>query len=135
MVYTDIRTAFESALYNIDNSFPTSWENVQFTQVDGVAHQEVRLVFNNPLNPTLPSGHRRERGEFLVFLNYPSGNGTATIYNKAETISNSFKRGTTLVQGSTTVDILESPHVGNAIPAIDRYILAIRIPFSCDVFE
>lgn len=135
MVYTDIRTAFETALYNLDTTFPTAWENVAFTENDSVAHQEVRLVFNRPSNPTLPAGHRRENGEFLVFLNYPSGNATADIYNKAESIANRFKRGTTLAQGSITVDILESPHVGNAVPAKDRYFLAIRIPFSCDVFE
>lgn len=135
MVYTDIRTAFETALYNLDTTFPTAWENVAFTENDSVAHQEVRLVFNRPRNPTLPAGFRREVGEFLVFLNYPSGNATASIYNKAESIANRFKRGTTLTQGSTTVDILESPHVGNAVPMKDRYFLAIRIPFSCDVFE
>ncbi len=135
MLYTDIRTAFETALYNLDNTFPTAWENVAFTQADNVAHQEARLVFNAPLNPTLPRGHRRERGEFLVFLNYPSGGATSVIYNKAESIANIFTRGTTLVQGINIIQILESPHVGNAVLNNDRYILAIRVPFSCDVFE
>lgn len=135
MIYTDIRTAFETALYNLDSSFPTAWENVAFTEDNTLAHQEVRLVFNKPSNPSLPAGHRREQGEFLVFLNYPSGIGTSEVYNKAELIANRFKQGTTLIQGSTKVDIFESAHIGNAVPMKDRYFLAIRIPFSCDVFE
>lgn len=134
-VYVNIRTAFEQALYNLDNTFPTAWENAEFNELDQQAYQDVRLVFNAPENPTLPSGFRRERGSFVVFLNYPAGVGTSNIYNKAEEIANAFKRGTSLTSGGTVVRVLESPHVGDALLAIDRYILAIRVPFSADVFE
>ena len=135
MVYTDIRTAFETALYNLDSSFPTAWENVPFQEEDNVAHQEVRLIFNKPLNPTVPAGHRRERGEFIVILNYPSGKATSEIYNKAETIANLFKRGTVLLRGGLRVEINESPAVGSSVQGQDRYLLGIRIYFTCDVFE
>lgn len=134
-VYQDIRTAFESALKALDTNFPTAWENVEFTESTTAAHQVPRLIFNRPQNPTFPAGFRRETGEFQVFLDYPSGNGTGAIYAKAEAIANRFKRGSTLPQGSLSVNILESPQVSNASIVKDRYILAVLIRFSVDVFE
>lgn len=135
MVYTDIRAAFETALYNLAPTFPTAWENVVFTKNDQEAHQECKLVFNTPSNPTFPAGFRREQGEFQVFLNYKSGTGTAEIYNKAEGIANLFRRGSSFTSGSAVVNVFESPRVGDAFLAGDRYILAVRVPFSVDVYE
>lgn len=135
MLYQDIRAAFETTLYNLDTTFPTAWENTEFTPDENTAYQRVQLVMRVPTDPTTSSDYRRENGEFQVFVSYPSNTGVNAAYTKAAAISGIFKRGTTLVQGDTKVQILESPHVGTAMQFADRYVVPVSISFICNIFN
>ena len=134
MIYQDIRSAFESTLYNIDTPFKTAWENTEFTP-DTSAYQRVQLVFQQPDNPTMDAGFRREQGEFQVFVSYPLDSGVVAAFTKAKQIADVFKRGTTLTKNSTNVQIVKSPYVGTGFKILDRYVVPVTIEFYVDVFE
>jgi len=135
MIYQNIRAAFETALYNLDNTFATAWENTEFTPDENVPYQRVQLVLYKPQNPTTSADHRRERGEFQVFVSYPKGSGANAAYDKASSIASLFKRGTTLIKNSTKVLIVQSPHVATAMQFADRYVVPVTVEFFVDVFE
>jgi hypothetical protein len=135
MLYQDIRAAFETALYNLDNTFDTAWENDEFTPDETKPYQRVQLMLYRPENPCINTDYRRERGEFQVFVSYPKVIGSHAAYTKASSIASLFKRGTTLQQGSTKVQIHLSPYVQTAMQVYDRYVVAVTVEFYVEVFE
>lgn len=134
MIYQDIRSAFESALYNLDISFATAWENDEYTPDESTPYQRVQLMLYKPQNPTMDRDYRRERGEFQVFVSYPKGVGSAAAYTKADQIAQRFKRGTLLTKNTTKVQITDSPHVGSAITILDRYVVPVTVEYYVEVF-
>ena len=88
-----------------------------------------------PENPCMDKNFRRERGEFQVFVSYPKGIGSSAAYTKANDIATLFKRGTTLQQNTTKVQIVNSPFVQSAIDVYDRYVVPVTIEFHVEVFD
>ena len=132
---TNITKAFHARLATVSPSISTAYEMVSFTPVEGVPYQRVQLVPRTPENPTLGDSYYREVGEFQIFLCYPMNQGTINILEQAEITRDAFKRGLSLVQGSTTLTIMRTPSIGSPGVAGTRLVLPLIVKYRVDVFS
>lgn len=83
-----------------------SWENTNFTPVNGIGYLETWLL-PIPTEPiTLGSAYWEEfSGIFQVTCVYPSGRGISDAKTKAAAVKNHFKRGTSFTYSDLTVKV------------------------------
>lgn len=134
MSQVNIRKAFEKKLITFTPANTISFENASFTPVNGAAYYECRLAPQDVLNPTLGDNYHREVGVFQVVLCFPAGNGGQAAAAKAEELKQFFKRGTTLVQGDTTVIVDKTPSIGRAYVEGNRYCVSVRVSYYSNEF-
>lgn len=132
---TDIKKAFEKKLQTLSPALSTAYEGVAFTPVSGTPYQAVQLVPRRTENPSVGDDHYRDTGEFQVFLAYPTNSGSATILARAEALRTHFKRGTSLVEGSTTVLITRTPQISGTTVVGDRLVVPVIITYISDVIS
>lgn len=132
---TNIKKAFEKRLALITPSIATAYEAVSFTPVAEVPYQRVQLVPRNPDNPTMGDNYYREVGEFQIFLCYPTNKGTGEVLTRAQLVRSYFERGTTLVEGSTEVNIIVTPQIAGTATVGDRVIVPVIVSYSAGVFS
>ena len=131
-----LKIALESAIKTNLGTFPIAWENMSFIPpTDGGAFASVFILPATPANPTFGSSFHREVGLIQVTLNYPIDGGSGKVYVKAETVRDSFKRGTTFTSGGITVHVQGTPAIGPGIVQGNRYTLPIRINYFANVEE
>lgn len=130
-----IRKAFEKKLATAVPNLSTAYENVAFTPVAGTPYQQVNLLPAQPDNSTLGGAFYREVGLFQVLLYYPNANGPLAAQMQAEVIKQLFKRGTSMVEGGITVNVIRTPAIAPAIQDVDRYVIPISIYYQCDIFN
>ena len=129
MPLKQIRIAFEKRLYDLDNSFETSRENLEYNPIEGTPYQYIRIVPSTPQNPTLGDSFYREVGVCAITLCYPINEGSGDATTKAEEIRLWFKRGTSMEQDGTIVTVNRTPTLNTAYINKDRYCLPIRIEY------
>lgn len=128
----DIKKALEKHLLALQPSLPTAFPALSFTPEHGTPYQRVQISPQRPENPTMGDDYYRERGEFQVFLCYPSNQGTGEILTRAELVRNHFKRGTTIVEGSRVVLITRTPQIAGETIIGDRVIVPVLITYSVE---
>lgn len=133
MEILDIRRAFEKSLLNIDPDFQTAYENTSFEPTKGTPYQSVRLIPNEPENPTFGDLFRRETGTFQIFLCFDAHKGTNEAFLKAGQLQEFYHRGKSLVEGTTEVVILGTPKIAGAIKTDDRYIVPVLIEYYSNI--
>jgi hypothetical protein len=112
-----------------------AWENVAFIPVAGVPSQRVQIVPSAPQNPSFGGGLTRELGFLQITLYYPVQFGTFDIMTRAELIKSTFKRGSTFSFGGLTVNISSTGSIMSAAPEDEYFIVGVRMPYWCDVFN
>lgn len=135
MQVLNITKAFQKRLKDLDSSFPTAYENVEFKPVKDQPYQRVRLVPFPPENPTLGDNFYREQGQFQVFLAYPAGTGINAALTKAAQIKDYFSRGTTLQYAGTEVIIKYTPQISDGTIVADRYVVPIIIEYFANILD
>lgn len=133
MSIVNIKRAFEKYLETLLPAIETAQEGVSYTPKTGIPYQDIRLVPRMTQNPSLGTLHYRETGEFQIFLAYPKNKGTTNALQRAELIKDFFKRGTTLVENSTTVLITRTPQITGTTVAGDRIIVPVIITYISDI--
>ncbi len=134
MELLNITKAFHKRLATITPSLATAYESVSFEPVQGTPYQIVQLVPTSPANPTLGGSHYREQGTFQIFLCYPANAGTFPVLERAELTRSYFQRGTTLVEGTSIINILQTPKIAGTSISQDRIIVPVIIQYSVEVF-
>lgn len=126
------KKALEKHLSALTPSLSTAYEGVSFSPVNGTPYQRVQLVPSRPENPTLGDDYFRDNGEFQVFLLYPSNKGTGEVLGRAEALRSHFKRGTTLTEGNSVVQIMRTPYISGCTIIGDRVIIPVLIRYSVE---
>lgn len=135
MELQNIRKAFEKAVTLLSPEIDTFYENSPAKPTQKKAYQKVQLVPFRPENPTFGDSYHREVGEFQIFLAYPAREGTGAALQKAQTIKDTFFRGSTLVEGDTEIIIGRTPFVDKGLIIEDRYVVPIIIEYFASVFK
>jgi hypothetical protein len=130
-----IRQAFEQRLAALSPNISTAYENAAFTPDNGTAYQQLNLLPGQPDNSTLGSGHYIEVGLFQITLCYPNNSGPKDAYTQAELIKAWFKRGTSMVDGGVTVNVIRTPAIAPPMQDTDRYKLPISIYYQADIYS
>lgn len=133
MSIKEIKAGLEKKLLELSPSIETAFESVSYTPTSGIPYQRVQLI-PKTRNTTQGSSHYRQEGDFQVFLLYPSGEGTGDILSRAEALREHFKRGTTIIEGSFTINITETPEIAGVQVIGDRVVTPVLITFVCEVF-
>lgn len=133
MSLASVRAALESKLNGITPSVATAWENNRYTPVSGTPYQAAFLLPGEPDNATMGTDHYREVGIFQVSLFYPLLAGPASAASRAELIRSTFKRGSSMVSGSTTVRVNKTPAIGQGRADGDRWMVPVKIQYFADV--
>lgn len=129
-----IRRALETHLAAMSPALATAWENAPFTPVSGTPYQKAFMLYAAPDNSTLGCQRRREVGVFQVTLCYPTGVGNSACQSRAEAVREHFKRGTTVSHGGQSVLVTQTPNKATLGVDGDRYMVAVSIPYSADIF-
>ena len=111
----------------------TGYENVQFSPPDNAPYQRVQLIPDTPDNSTFGDDYYREKGEFQVFLAYPRNTGPALAMDRAVSLQNHFKRGSSFQEGNVVVHILKTPSIAGSIVTQDRYVVPVIIKYEAEV--
>jgi hypothetical protein len=89
---------------------------------------------NTPDNPTIGDSFYREQGLFQVTLRYPVGKGTNSAMLQAEKIRTLFSRGSQFTKNNITVLCDKTPDIRILSQEVDRFVVAVRISFTVDIF-
>jgi hypothetical protein len=123
----------ESALNGMTPALATAWENVSFTPpASSTAYQQAFILFARPDNQEMGSRHQ-EIGYMQVTLKYPRQAGSSSIGGRAELLRTTFKRGNSFVSGGITVNITDTPEVGQGYDDGTMYCVPVKIRFSAFV--
>lgn len=124
-----IKQLMEKRLEALAPDFATAWENVNFKPPALDPFQVPTFLFSDPDLRGSADAPYLQRGIFIITLAYPTNQGGAAAYDKAEDIQKRFKAGTTL-DGDTFQVVVERPP--EIIPAGiegDRFIIRVNIRF------
>lgn len=133
MSITAIRAALETKLNGMTPALATAWENVKYDPVVGTPYQAAYVMPASPDNPTLGDGFYRAQGIFQVSLFFPVQAGALTAETRAELIRTTFKRGTTMTSGAVKVVVDRTPEIGQGRVDGDRWMVPVKIRWSCGV--
>lgn len=131
----NIRRAFEKRLALMSPALPTAYENVNYVPVTGTAYQRASLLPAQPENPTLGDAYHREVGVFQVSLYYPVNVGSATAETRAEAVISHFKRATSMIEGSQSVLVIQTPTRTPAQVIDGWYVIFVSIFYRSEVFS
>lgn len=132
-----IRSALETALAAIVPALATKFENQKFSvPASNAAWQEVKLVFNDPLDTEMTASYHQKRGILQIILHYPWGTGALAATSRGLLISSVFARGNTFVNGGVTTRIERTPKIGQGMEDPDHreWILPVTARFIADIF-
>jgi len=129
----NIKKAAERRLSQITPSVPIGYEAVVFDPPVDAMYQRCQFRIDTPSDPSLPVGFHREEVQLQVFVCDIKGHGTATAIARGELIRDTFKRGTSMIEGNARIRILGTPQIGSAFISNDRVIVPVMIQLTCDV--
>ena len=128
------RGALQTKLATITPAIATAYENVEYKPVEGTPYQAVYFMPANPENPTMGDDYYRLIGIFQINLFYPLRDGTGTAEARAELIRTTFKRGTSMTNGSLTVIVNKTPEIVPGVVDEDRWLIPVKIRWYAGVY-
>lgn len=128
-----IRAAFEQRLALMP-ALATAYENVDYVPIAGTPYQRVNLIPATPDNQSMGQTYYQELGLLQVTLFYPMNKGANAAQARAELIKTHFKRSTSMTQSGLIVQVTKTPTISPAFFDGDRYCIAVRIYYMCNIF-
>lgn len=128
----NIRLALERRLRDIAGSLPVAYENTDFPPPVG-AFLSTFLLFADPEDRGFKDSPYIQRGILTIGLHYPINVGTKDADEKAESIANSFERGSSYEANGTTVKIDRTPSVSGGAIEDKRYTKRVSIRFWAEI--
>lgn len=125
MSVSTIRQILETKLVEITPNITTTYENFEFTPVEGIPFQRVFFLFNEPDNAYI-SRNYTQGGYMQVDLNYPLLGGSTEATTRAEAIRSKFKSGEIF----STVKIARTPEIGSGRIQGDRFVIPVFVRFT-----
>lgn len=102
-----IEQAIRKSIIDGDFGLPISWENESFTAPDGEPWMQ---FYHDPQQPEVVTlsgrGEDEHRGQFLLTLYYPKGDGVANINAKADEFRSHYQAGVRFTHGGQEVAIV-----------------------------
>lgn len=121
-----IDAALEQHLLTLPGAPSIAWEDVAFKPVTGQAYLQVNQLRNAPVDDSLTSDMRRDRGILQVTVAHPAGGGKASALNVAHAVAQHFSYGLELPIAGAIVLIDSHPSIASGYPDGGWY----RIPVS-----
>ena len=134
MAIKQIKRAIRSHLSTLTPSLPTALEAIPFTPPDGM-YQRLQFVVHRPTDPTFGTYFYRENVEAQFFVVDKLDKGTTDAEERAELIRDWFYKGLTLNEGTIKIHVLETPHVGSAIVAVDRIVVPVLVTLVAEIYQ
>lgn len=131
----NIRNALEAAMASIMPTIDIVYENVPYDPVPDQPYCEAYLLMAAPANPTQGKGFYQEQGVFQVNLQYPPLAGTLACALRAEMIRTLFEHGSTFASGGVTVQIDQTPAVGQGAVDSGRWKQIVRIRWHANIYS
>ena len=122
-------------LNTLTPSLPVSYEGIEFVPPQNQAYLRVQFIIQDPQDPVIGDMYYREQITMQVFVNDLLDTGTFSAIEKAESIRQLFKKGTTLVEGTTEIHILSTPKISGVIPTTERLVVPIMIDTLFEVYK
>lgn len=132
MTLAAIEAALQGAALAITPAIEPAWENLNFVPTPGTPYMRATTLLADPDDSEI-QGQPIERGIFQIDLLFPFNGGKGPALDHAELIRTTFKRGTSLVSGGTTVTIQKTPTVAPAQRDGDRYMVPVSIRFTAPI--
>lgn len=133
MSQVTIRKALEKRLAAMTPALSTAFENVTFTPTAGTPYQRANLLPNTPDNAVQGAAMYFDKGIFQVTLAYPMGSGPNAAETRAQAVRDWFRRGTSLVEGSVTVHVTNTPRISPALIDGDRFCIPVSVPYLAQI--
>lgn len=130
-----VRELLEVRVNTVSGGIKTAFENLVFTPNNGVPWQKVEVLWARTDNPTMGDGFRRLQGILQVMLAFPQNAGVPAATEQAALLILGFKRGTTMIDGTTRVLIDASPWISKGMPDGAWQKTPVSIPFLADVYD
>lgn len=123
-----IRQALESRLSDLDPTFETAWENVDFAPTDNPFQAPTHL-FAEPDDRGFRDSPYKQLGIFTITLAYPTNQGAADADVKADDIRDWFSRGSSINTENNEFSIVidRTPEVTGGEVQESRYIVRVRV--------
>ena len=135
MAIKEAKIALETRLATAFPSIQIAYPAVAFTPPEET-YLRCQTVIGRPDDPVIGAKYRRENMTFQVFVISPINKGEAESLTVANTVFDTFKRGTSIhVSSNIIVQIFESPHIAGSSIAENRIIVPVLIPVSVEVFN
>lgn len=133
MSQANIRKAFEKSLIALFTKPKIAFENAPF-KPPTTEFYSCKLTAGEVQNPTFGDNYHREVGFFVVVVHGQVDKGSVAPAASAEQVKEHFKRGTTLLEGDTTVIVDKTPRIGSAYIDGSRYSIPVRISYFTNEF-
>lgn len=118
----------ENKLKTLSPSLPIAFEGVSFTPPsDGSKYLRCNLITRKPDDTCIGGSYYRQPAVFNVFVMDKLNIGTGSAIDTAELIQQLFNKKTTLEEGTTRVQVLETPQISGTAITSDRLVIPVSI--------
>ena len=127
----DAKKAYEQRLIA---AFPTTkiaFENVKFDPPSSL-YLALNSLIDNPTDVVLGDNYFRENIILNVFVVGEANTGTGAILAKAEEVRELFKKGTFILQGTSRIYVLTTPHIMGTTETSSRPVCPVQIRITVE---
>ena len=105
-----------------------AWENVSFVPpANGDLYLRCNLQIGRPDDSCIGGNYYRENITFNIYVMDKLNIGTGNALDKAEAIRSLFQKKTTLSEGTTRIQVLNTPRIAGAVVTNDRLVVPISV--------
>ena len=105
-----------------------AWENVSTSPpADGSLYLRCTMQIRTPDDSCIGGNYYRENITFNIYVMDKLNIGTGNALDKAEAIRSLFQKRTTLSEGTTRIQVLNTPRIAGAVVTNDRLVVPISI--------
>ena len=132
-ILTTTKKLIENRLKTLSPLPSIAWPNVNFTPpADGSLYLRCSMQVGTPDDTCVGGNYYRENVTFFIYVLDKLNIGTGNAFNVAENIRTLFQKRTTLEEGTTRVQILNTPRIAGAVITNDRLVIPITIELTVE---
>jgi len=127
----DAKKAYEQRLIAAFPTIKIAFENVKFDPPSSL-YLAVNSLIDNPTDVVLGDDYFRENIILNVFVVGEANTGTGAILTKAEEVRELFKKGTFILQGTSRIYVLTTPHIMGTTETSSRPVCPVQIRITVE---
>lgn len=127
----DAKKAYEQRLIAAFPAIKIAFENVKFDPPSSL-YLAVNSLVDNPTDVVLGDNYFRENIILNVFVVGAANTGTGAIITKAEEVRELFKKGTFILQGTSRIYVLTTPHIMGTTETSSRPVCPVQIRITVE---